>query len=353
MQPGPQAAVVGVSAVSAFGFGWRGLGRALLGRALAPRPCATLERSHPGTWASEVPPVPAADEVSDAKTRRLMSRAAHLAALAMKRALADAGWDGGRDEVGCFLGVGASGGPMEELLAILRASVVGGKVDPARFCREGLASAHPLLAFHLLSNYILCHGSIATGVGGPNRAFYSRGTGTVTAVAEACWALAEGDCARALAGGADSALHLASFEELHLEGFTARGFVPGEGAALLALAPQADTALAWIDGCAVDRDLDSLLRRLGAASADLAILVPWGPPARESLNAALAAAHPVPPIHALDLSLSLADPLAAGPALACAAAVDLLVSGTATQALVLCAGVDGAFGGVVLSRGPR
>ncbi|HEY3448912.1 MAG TPA: beta-ketoacyl synthase N-terminal-like domain-containing protein [Myxococcales bacterium] len=345
MQLGPRAAVVGVSAVSAFGFGWRGLGQTLLGRALAPRPCEALSRSHPGTHASEVPPVPPTDEVSDVKTRRLMSRAAHLAAVAMKKALADSGWDQGRDEIGCFLGLGASGGPMEELLAILKASIVGAKVDPARFCREGLASAHPLLAFHLLSNYILCHGSIAAGVGGPNRAFYSRGTGTVTAIAEACWALAEGDCSRTLAGGADSALHLATFEELHLEGYTARGFVPGEGAALLALAVQSDRALAWIEGCAVDRELGALLEKLGGAHCDVAILVPWGPPARESL---IRAVHPV---HPGDLSLSLADPLAAGPALACAAATDLLTAGAAADVLVLCAGIDGAFGGIRLSRG--
>jgi hypothetical protein len=352
MQPGPQAAVVGVSAVSAFGFGWRGLGRALLGRALAPRPCATLERSHPGTWASEVPPVPAADEVSDAKTRRLMSRAAHLAALAMKRALADAGWDGGRDEVGCFLGVGASGGPMEELLAILRASVVGGKVDPARFCREGLASAHPLLAFHLLSNYILCHGSIATGVGGPNRAFYSRGTGTVTAVAEACWrwpkatARARPRRRRGL-GPAPGLVRGAAPGRLH----RARVRAGGRRGAARPRAP-ADTALAWIDGCAVDRDLDSLLRRLAPPRR------PRHPgslgPARPRIAERGPRRRPPRPPNPRARPVPVAGrPARGGPALACAAAVDLLVSGTATQALVLCAGVDGAFGGVVLSRGPR
>ncbi|MGC4117230.1 MAG: beta-ketoacyl synthase N-terminal-like domain-containing protein [Myxococcales bacterium] len=250
--------------------------------------------------------------------------------------------------MGCFLGLGASGGPMEELLAILKASIVAGKVDTARFCREGLASAHPLLAFHLLSNYILCHGSIAAGLGGPNRAFYSRGTGTVTALAEACWALAEDDCTRALAGGADSALHLASFEELHLEGFTANGFVPGEGAALLALSTEAERPLAWIEACAVDRDLAVVLDRLKGPAPDLIIQAPWGPSARDAIASAV---HTVDSICFIDLFAALADPLAAGPALACAAAVDLLVSGKAHQALVLCAGVDGAFGGVRLSCG--
>jgi len=197
----PSAAVVGVSAVSAFGFGWRGLGQALLSRSLAPRLSEQLARSHPGTLGSEVQPVPAGEDVGEAKSRKLMSRSAHLAAIAMKKALDEAGWSERREEIGCYLGLGASGGPMEDLTAILRASVSGQKLDRARFCKEGLAAAHPLLAFHLLSNFILCHGSIAAGIGGPNRAFYSRGTGTVTAISEALFALSEGDCDRALAGG--------------------------------------------------------------------------------------------------------------------------------------------------------
>ncbi|MBI5549827.1 MAG: hypothetical protein HY901_38565, partial [Deltaproteobacteria bacterium] len=97
------AAVIGVSAVSAFGVGWRGLGQALLERRLTPRASEQLARSHPGTPASEVPAIAAADEVADAKARRLMSRAAHLAAVAMKKALDDAGWGDGRQEIGCYL----------------------------------------------------------------------------------------------------------------------------------------------------------------------------------------------------------------------------------------------------------
>ena len=339
----PRAAIVAAGALSATGLGWRGLGRALLSGALAPRPSSQLAASHPGTLASEVGAIPADKDVGDAKSRRLMSRSAHLAAVAMRGALEEAGWSEGRDRIGCFLGLGASGGPMEELAAILRASVREGRVDPARFCREGLASAHPLLAFHLLSNFTLCHGSIAFGVGGPNRAFYSRGAGTVTAISEAIWALAEGDCERALAGGADSGLHQASFVEMYLEGFCARGWIPGEGAAWMALCRDAERPLAFVEGCAVAGDAASVWAKLGGAP--LAILVPWGPPARDALSEATRTARRV------DLSACLGDPLAAGPALGCCAALDLLVAQEAPAAGVLASGADGEVAGVRLVAG--
>ncbi len=346
MSPAPRAAIVGLSAVSAHGLDWRGLAQALASGTLRPAPSRQLASSHPATLASEVAAIPPAREVGDAKTRRLMSRAAHLAALAMRDALDDAGWTTGREEIGCFLGVGSSGGPMEELAAILRASVRGqgpeATIDWPRFCKEGLAAAHPLLAFHLLGNFVLCHGSILAGLGGPNRAFYSRGAGTVTALVEACWALKEGECSRTLWGGADSALHLATFVELSLEGRLARGWTPGEGAAVLALAADAERPLAWLEGASVQPgDLAAL-----TDGADLAILAPWGPPAREALRDLVPAQAQV-----LDLSTSLADPLAAGPALACAAAVDAL--GSARRAVVLVRGVDEVTAAVRLARGEQ
>jgi hypothetical protein len=214
-----------------------------------------------------------------------------------------------------------------------------GRIDQARFCREGLAAAHPLLAFHLLSNFILCHGSIAAGVGGPNRAFYSRGAGTVTAISEAMWALSEGDCQRALAGGADSALHLATFVELVLDGFVKQGFVPGEGAAVLAMAREAERPLAILEGTFTGSSVEG-------RTDEIAILVPWGPLARKLLEERTSTCAV-----RVDLSLSLGDPLAANVALGCAAAIDLIVAGKTRRAVVMCAGVDGSIGAVRLRAG--
>ena len=55
-------AIVGAGAVSAFGIGWRGLGRAVAAGHVQPRESVLLRESHPGTLASEVPEIPAALE---------------------------------------------------------------------------------------------------------------------------------------------------------------------------------------------------------------------------------------------------------------------------------------------------
>src|SRR5262245_12146158 len=101
-------AVIGAAAVSAFGLSWRGLGEAVRARAI------------PGTPAFEVPPIPSAFDAGDARARRSMSRPAQLAAIAAREALAGARLGDEREEIGYFLGVGASGGPVGEVLAMLR-----------------------------------------------------------------------------------------------------------------------------------------------------------------------------------------------------------------------------------------
>jgi len=353
-KPAP-VAIVGAGAVSAFGYRWRGLGRALRERSLSLAPSVQLAETHPGTLASEVPAAAPGVDPTDPKARKLMSRSAHLAAVALAQALSDAGFDGGRADVGYYLGLGASGGPIEELQAILRASASGGRLDLARFATDGLPATNPLLAFHLLNNLVLCHGAIGQGVGGPNAAFHSRGGGTFLALEEAAWALADGSCRRAVAGGADSALHLGTIIELLFDGSVARGLVPGEGAALLALARDAERPLALLDGCAVRggdlaAGLAAVCDELAPGPLDWLVIAPWGPPARAVLE--LLASERFAGVPVVDVGASLGDSLAAAPALACVAALDLVASG-AGRALVLGAGTDGAAGGALLSAGGR
>jgi hypothetical protein len=133
-------------------------------------------------------------------------------------------------------------------------------------------------------------------------------------------------------------LHLATFVEIFLEGFVKQGFVPGEGAAVLALAREAEQPLAILEGTFTGSE--------EGRSDEFAILVPWGPPARKPLEEMTSACT-----DRIDLSLSLGDPLSANVALGCAAAVDLIVSGKAQRAVVMCAGVDGSTGGVRLRAG--
>ncbi len=355
MSPEP-VAVAGAAAVSAAGLSWRGLASC----AIEPAPSRELAASHPGTLAFEVPPIAPGDDAGDARARKAMSRPARLAALAVREALADAGFPAGDESTGYFLGVGASGGPVSEMLAMLRASLdERGEVSAARLGAEGLSASNPLFTFHVLNNFTLCHGAILAGIQGPNAAVFSRGGGTVTALREAMAAVAGGDCARALAGGADTALHPVTWAELRRDGFVSRGLVPGEGAALLALerAGASASPLAYVERAVRlggrGRTLDEVLAAATAAEpgrpVDQVVLAPWGEPARASLQRFALRAIPAAPT--VDVTRHLGEALAATPALAWVAAVGLLAAGSCTRALVLSAGVDGDVGLVTLARG--
>jgi hypothetical protein len=324
VSPVTQAAVVGVGAVSPLGLGWRQL--AEMGQG-AP---ATLL---PGVQGFQVAELPPASDAGDAKSRRLMSRAARFAAICAREALAEAGWTA-REQVGYWLGVGASGGPLEEIVAMIGASLDDGRVSMARLGEAGLAVSNPLSTFQVLNNFTMCHGAIALGTGGPNGAFFSRGAGTVHALDEAVWALRTGDCTQALAGGADTALHPVTWSELARQGLT--GLAPGEGGAVLALEARerATAPLAVVESV-----------ELGGAVGDgveLVIVAPAGDEARRELIA-LAGARPV-----VDVSRCFGEALAGGPALAWATAVARLAAGRTRRVAVLSLGTDGDLGVVHL-----
>ena len=374
----PEVAIVGAAAVSAFGRGGRGRGEALANGSSAPRPARELEATHPGTLAAEVPPIAPADDAGDARQRKLMARPARLAAIAARRALAEAGFDGPRAEVGFYLGVGASAPAMDEVGALLADSVDASGFSLRRCGEEGLGACNPLFTFQLLNNFSLCHAAILEGTGGANAALYSRGGGTVRALIEAAHAIGEGEHERALAGGADSALHPLTWSELLRGGYPARGLVPGEGAGLLALAARSEAPLALLEGATVARARDdfapAFARALEAARGpiDVVVLAAWGDASRAALGE-LAAAR-LPGVRIVDASAGLGEALAATPALAWAAALDLCtgpgadrvrgrsrpsadrVGGEAIRALVLSAGIDGDLGAVAIrsdARGQR
>ena len=346
-------AIVGAGAVSAFGIGWRGLGEAVAAGHLQPRESVLLRESHPGTLASEVSEIPAALDAGNARARKLMSRAARLAAIAMREALVDAGFAERREEIGAWMGVGASGIAMEDVPAIVSASFVDGGLSLHRLGDQGLMACNPLFTFQTLNNFSLCHGAILEGLGGPNAAFFSRGSGTAVALAEALHALREGDCDRAIAGGADTALHPVTWAELRREGFSAQGLVPGEGAAVLALARGTSSrALGLLESCTaiagaqagttpVSGDLELLPQR-----ADLVVIAPWGAPARAWLGDVAVTRYAGAAI--VDVSLRLGDSLAATPALAWVAALDLLRPGE--RAVVLTLDVDGDLTAAVFRK---
>lgn len=342
-------------ALSRFGLDWRGLGAALAAGEISP-----------GT--GEVA-LAAADDAGDVKQRRLMSRAARLGAVAARLALREAELPAGaaREDVGFFMGVGASGGEAGQIEALVAASFQDGRFSLTRCGHEGLAAATPLFAFQLMNNFTLCHGAILEGVGGANAALFSRGAGTVLALGEAMAALAGGDCALALAGGADSALHPATRAELLREGHVAGGLLCAEGAGLLLLGAP-DGAREVIDGCwvwpaparpfgasAAARAMDGLGERVAAAERalggdfDVVVVTAWGHAAADQL---LTAAGRVGR-RVIDAGAGLGETLAAAPALGWIAALDLLRASAAgrVRALVLSAGCDGALGAVTMQAG--
>jgi hypothetical protein len=242
---------------------------------------------------------------------------------------------------------------------MLGASIVDQEFSLSRFGDAGLRACNPLFAFQLMQNFTLCHAAIVHGLAGPNAAYYSRGAGTVTALYEAAHAVLEGECSRALAGGADSAVHAVTVAEFAREGLLARGLVPGEGAAVLALADIAanGVALAWLEHVSVlagaGRDVHAALGEgrwaVDCAGIDAVILAPWGPAAREALSSFVGAHWPGRPV--LDASLSFGEALAAAPALAWGLAVDLLRAEPLRRVLILSAGLDEDVGVVVLRSG--
>lgn len=351
--------IVGAGAVSTRGLGWRGLSHALASRPCEPEVSAELATSHPGTRSFEVKALAEPTSVVERRARPLMSRSAVLASMATNAALQDAPWQAPLDDVGFYLGVGASGGSIDQLAAMLAASLEGGDFELPRFGDRGLAACNPLFAFQLMNNFTLCHSAIVHGTQGANAAFFSRGTGTLFALREAVDALSENDCERALAGGADSSVHPVTWAELVRDGWAERGLVPGEGAALLALAQPAASvsALGFLDYVSVRstrRDalataLQSALDELALPSIDAVVLAAWGPPARDALSSVIAKSLRGRPL--LDLAQGLGESLAASPALGWAVALDLLCTQGLGRVLVLSAGLDADLGIVGLSAG--
>ena len=362
-----RVAIAGVAAISRFGANARGLGNALRERAVLPG-------------------LPAESALANPKARnarKMMSRGAYLAAAALADVMTEVGWTAEqREDAGYYLGVGASGGSLDDVSALLDASLQPTFSLPA-FGEQGLAACNPLLAFQLMNNFALAHGAIFESLGGPNGALFSRGSGTTAALIEAVHAIRCGDCDRAVAGGADSATHDVTRAELVREGFVARGLIPSEGAAVLALALAATdlstatsttiptslegrssvlvegAAIASGHGRAFAAALDDATTRalaeaglhdgVGAGDLmDIVVIAPWGPPVIDASLSALRGRFPSAAI--VDTS-ALGATLAAGPALAWIAAFDLLQPGQ--RAIVIDAGVDGDVGAVVLHAGGR
>ncbi len=227
-------AVHGCGAVTRIGLGWRGL---------ADLP--SVGRQPDDTeFAVNVEPPPATGKQRMA--RRLMARSAFLAHLALEDAIADSNW-ADLHRVGLFMGVGASGGAIEQVEQMIEPSLCAGQVSWEAFGGAGLRACNPLFAFQLMNNFTMCHAAILADVRGPNQVLFSRGDDTLGAIEEAVWSLKEGECTRAFAGGADSSRHPVT--QIEVERERNSSVCPGEAAAVLSLSSQSTGAVATITHC--------------------------------------------------------------------------------------------------------
>jgi 3-oxoacyl-(acyl-carrier-protein) synthase len=279
-----------------------------------------------------------------ARARKMMAPAAALATAAVDRLLRELAWND-REDIGCYLGVGASGGAIADFIALLRESLADGAFSTARFGTRGLAACNPLLAFQLMNNFTMCHAAIHAQLGGPNGALFSRGAGTVTAIAEAVYAVASGECDRAIAGGADAPTHPATVAELAREG---HAHSVRDAAAVVGL------EVATPGSVIVERCRVAAGRGRGIAGAiaeavgdpgriDLAVIAPGGTFADDALRSWLAARAPRARVVACP-----DDSLAAAMGIAVVAAGAQIAPGE--RALVLGLGVDRDPSAVVLAR---
>jgi hypothetical protein len=184
--------------------------------------------------------VPAPSTPKERKRRRLMAAAAVWAELASRDAVVAAGWDDPLDDVGQWMGVGASGGDIDQLRRMLAASRPGGTFSELAFGDAGLRACNPLFAFQLMNNFQMCHAAIALGIGGPNAAYFSRGAQTARAFVAALDALQDGACSRCLVGGTDDLAHPVTAAKLRIAGSA------GSGAAVLALDRKVGAEGVWI-----------------------------------------------------------------------------------------------------------
>ena len=163
------------------------------------------------------------------KDKKLLPRSAHLAIIAGHEAM------GVRDDpqTGLFLGVGREPPDSKEVERALVLSARDGKLDPQLVSSAGIAAYPPLASLKTLPNMVLAHLSIQLEITGPGSTRAGGPAAGVMALIEAWHAVAEGRCAVALGGAADSLVDTANARDLVRMGWLGATDAPGEAAVFL------------------------------------------------------------------------------------------------------------------------
>ena len=141
------------------------------------------------------------------KDAKLFSPAAKLALAAAGRLLEESGTLN-REDLGLFMAVGREPPDEGDAEASLIASHSEGRLDERRLATEGRRLYPPLLPLKTLPNMVLAHISIHLDICGENATWAGGADCGVHALRSAYWAITEGRCETAIAGGADSLISL-------------------------------------------------------------------------------------------------------------------------------------------------
>ncbi len=212
------------------------------------------------------------------KALKLCDRRTQLAVVAAADAVADAGLDGtlAPEELGVILGTSGSDLGAPELSRAVDGIGQAAASDVPHFARKILSGLSPLWLLVHLPNMTGAHVAIQSGARGPNDTVMTGWAAGLQAVGQGAAAVARGDAEAVLAGGADSAIHPFAFAGFQQAGWLGGdGFVPGEGAVVVALEEWERAArrganvrgevVGWCSGITDDgADLDRLVTRAGA-----------------------------------------------------------------------------------------
>jgi hypothetical protein len=287
--------------------------------------------SNPITSLDDLVPAPA-------KTVKLMSTGAKLAAIATRQALAESS-DHNRtpETIGYFLGAGASGDLASEMTTVVAASLIDGRFSDIAFGQRGLRAMNPLKSFALLSNFTMCFSAIFESTRGANAVMFSRGSGTVFALLEAIAAIEDSSCTLAIAAGADTCDSELTMAELHRDGWLTKGLQPSEGGASLLLAPPQPSkirismvAVGSRGGNDIDDDIRAALDGCDVIITTTSVPLSIPDHVRTEHRTAMI----------IDLGLPLGDALAASPALGWAFAVMSMQHHKYRRVAVVSRGID-------------
>lgn len=161
--------------------------------------CRAWEHA-PGAYGPRVPDFDAARYVPSPKLRRSMHRAFELVAAAAVVAMRAAAIEDARQLATAGIvperaGIAAALADLSPLSADLL-EVLGAMSEPIawdQFAERSLHQLHPFRRLTLLANMATAHTSMLFGLQGPSFTFTSGAAAGVQAIAQAAWAIAEGD----------------------------------------------------------------------------------------------------------------------------------------------------------------